>query len=305
MDLRQLQYFIAVAEELHFTRAASRLNMRQPPLSQAIQRLEEDLGVRLLARGTRRVQLTEAGRSFLESARTILRLVDETKLAMHQFSHGERGSIAIGFTASASFNMSVAGAISGFRAAFPDVEIQLTEGVTAELLPRLRSGTLDLAFIRTSPGEADGLREHHQLHEQMFVALPLNHRLASRSGIPLRALANERFVFHPRKDGRALYDSYIAACQNAGFSPNVIQHAPQMASTINLVAAGIGVTFVTESMTQLRADAVLYKPIEGIAPRAVLNVVSGNNISTTLERFLALFKDRLRKERAAAHHPKP
>ena len=174
------KYFVVVAEELHFTRAAERLNIGQPPLSQTIQRLENELGVLLFHRGTRRVQLTEAGSSFLKNARTILTLTEEAKLSMQQYGRGERGSIRTGFTGSASFNPFVSRAISAFRTAFPEVEVALSEAATAELLPQLRDARVDVAFVRPSPGETSGLREQFLFNETMMLALPIGHRLATR-----------------------------------------------------------------------------------------------------------------------------
>ncbi len=286
MDLRQIRYFVVVAEELHFTRAAARLGIGQPPLSQAIRRLEEELNVQLFDRGTRRVQLTEAGAAFLHSARALLSLTEEARLAMQQFGRGERGSIRLGLTSSASFHPFVTREIGRFRAKYPDVEVLLTERTTSGLIPRLRDGTIDAAFIRPAGGDTDGLCEHFLLYEEMLIALPVAHRLAGRPRIALRALAREPFVMCPRSHGRSVYDAIIASCQNAGFSPRVIQEAPQASSTINLVAAGIGVAIVSEAMTQLQALGVAYRPIAGAAPRAGLSLVTGQRVSKAVDLFV-------------------
>lgn len=298
MDLRQIRYFVVVAEELHFTRAAARLGIGQPPLSQSIRRLEAELNVHLFDRGTRRVQLTEAGRSFLNSARAILNLTEEARLAMQQFGRGERGSIRIGLTSSASFHPFVTRAIGRFRADYPGVKVLLTERTTSGLIPRLRDGSIDVAFLRPASGDVEGLREQFLFYEEMLIALPVAHRLAARPRIPLRALAREPFVMCPRSSGRAVYDAIIAACQNAGFSPRIIQEAPQASSSINLVAAGIGVSIVSEAMTQLQTLGVAYRPIDGAAPRAGLSLVAGSRASKVVDLFMGQVIVDLKQETA-------
>ncbi|NPD16111.1 LysR family transcriptional regulator [Xinfangfangia sp. D13-10-4-6] len=273
MDLRRFRYFVVCAEELHFTRAARRIGIAQPPLSQQIQLLEKEVGTRLFHRLTRGVELTPAGEAFLTDARNVLDMAERAMTSARQIGRGERGSIKIGFTSSASFNPFVPGTISRFRAENPDVEVVLDENTTRVSLQNLRNGKLDIAFLRPAPGEVHDLRVQHLFHEEMRIALPASHPLANETRLKLSMLATDPFVLYPRTNGQALYDAIVAGCQNAGFSPRIVQEAPQMASTVSLVAAGVGVTLVPESMCQLQSSGVVYREIVGAKPTAALSLV--------------------------------
>lgn len=272
MELRHLRYALAIADELHFTRAAQLLGIGQPPLSQQIKLLEEELGVRLFHRLTRGVELTEAGRAFMPLARASVQAAEQAALAAQRAARGELGGLTIGFTSSASFNPLVPGIIGRFREAFPGLSISLVEQTTARLLESLASSSIDVAFLRPALGETDGLVSRRLPDEHLWIALPARHRLAGQESIALLDLAGEPFILYPRANGRQLYDSIIAACRNAGFSPRIAQEAPQMASTVNLVAAGVGVALVPESMCQLHAQGVTYARVAGDGPKAQLVV---------------------------------
>jgi DNA-binding transcriptional LysR family regulator len=180
-------------------------------------------------------------------------------------------------------------AISEYRAAFPDVEIQLQENTTSVLLPELRERRLDVAFLRQAEGEAEDLPHHFILAEEMLIAVPAAHPLAARKKASLSVFADEPFITFPRANGRSLYDAIVAACKEAGFEPRVIQEVPQMASTINLVATGIGVTLVPASMRQLHSEGVKYLRIDGPAPSASLSLASrGDPLPPTAEHFIRL-----------------
>lgn len=288
MELRHLRYALAVADELHFTRAAQRLGIGQPPLSQQIKLLEQELGTQLFHRMTRGVELTEAGAAFMPHARAALAAAQEAATAARRAARGEVGSLAIGFTSSASFNPRVPRIIGTFREQFPDLTLRLVENTTARLLDQLREGAIDVAFLRPALGETDGLRLHRLPDEALWAALPARHRLAGAKAIDLVDLAGEAFILYPRGNGRLLYDSIIAACRNAGFSPRIAQEAPQMASTVNLVAAGVGVALVPESMCQLHAHGVTYVPIAGDGPKAQLMAAHARDrpMAPALRHFL-------------------
>lgn len=273
MDFRHLRYFIAVAEELSFTRAATRLGLGQPPLSQQIQQLEREVGAPLFNRLPRGVALTAAGERLLRDAKDILARREQALLNARRAAGGELGVLRIGFTASASFNPFVTAAIRDYRGAFPDVRVELVESNTVQLLERFAERLLDVAFIRPSPGETGHLPCHLLQREEMLVALPAGHPLAEQPAIPLEALRDEPFILYPRRNGRALYDAIVEACETAGFSPRVAQEAPQMASTVTLIASGIGISVVPASMGQLLAQGVTYRPLRGLAPRAALSLV--------------------------------
>ena len=257
IELRHLRYFIAVAEEGHLTRAAERLGIQQPPLSQQIKAMEQELGVTLFRRLPRGMQPTEAGLALLAEARAILAHLDRALETARRVALGQEGRIAIGFTSSAAFHPFVSAAIRGFREAAPQVALALEESSTGELVEALRAERLDAAFIRSPVGEAADLVVEPLLDEEMQVAVPVGHPLASGPGvIPLSALAEIPFVLYRRPSGPGLYDSIIAACRAAGFSPRIAQEAPRMVSTLSLVEAGLGVSIVPASMCRLDTGGI-------------------------------------------------
>lgn len=272
MELRHLRYFTAVAEELHFTRAAARLGIGQPPLSQQIQQLEREIGTPLFLRLPRGIALTEAGAQFLEDARAILAGADRAVDTARRLGRGERGAITVGFTASAVFHPYLPRAIRAYRDRYPGVRITLTESTSVSLLRSLRAGEVDVAFVRP-PYVADPEFESERvLNEPMLIALPPDHRLVRKRAIPMAALADEDFVLYPRPIGASLYDAIQSACQRAGFTPRVIQEAPQMASIVSLVAAGVGISVVPAAMRHMGAQGIEYRPIKGDAPHALLDM---------------------------------
>jgi DNA-binding transcriptional LysR family regulator len=291
MELRHLRYFVAVAEEGHVTRAAERLGIQQPPLSQQIQALERELDAQLFRRKPRGVELTPAGRALYDEARAILARTDEAIAATKRAAQGEAGRIGIGFTSSASFHPFVPRTIRMFREAYPLVALALEESGTTELVAALRSNQIDAAFVRSPVGESDDLFVRPLFDEEMVAALPSGHALADASGmLPLAALAGETFILYRRPVGPGLHDAIIAACDRAGFSPEIGQEAPRMLSTLSLVAAGLGVTVVPASMSRLEAEGVVYRPIDKSAQlTAPLNLAyRRDEISAAVRRFVAL-----------------
>jgi DNA-binding transcriptional LysR family regulator len=212
LELRHLRYFVAVAHEGHVTRAAEKLRMQQPPLSQQIRALEREVDAQLFVRHPRGVALTDAGRSFLADAEAILAQAEHAKIRARRTARGETGRIAVGFTTSAPFHPLVARAIREFRAKRPDVSFVLEESSSADMVSGLRDGRLDVAFIRSSLVDPEGVVVHELLYEAMAAAFPARHPLAKRLRLTLKDLADETFILYRRPDGRGLYDVIIAAC---------------------------------------------------------------------------------------------
>jgi len=263
MELRHLRYFLAVAEECNFTRAAAKLGIGQPPLSQQIRDLEREVGAALFHRVPHGAELTAAGAAFLGEAKASLAAAEKAKLAAQSANRGETGRLSLGFTASSAFNPVVSTTIRRFRARWPDVRLALTEMNTLALMQKLEGGELDAAFMRPSLDDPAGVRLRRLPDEPMVIALPASHPLARRSKLPLAALADEPFILFPRLVGLSLYDDVVLACRKAGFELTVAQEAPQISSVVNLVAAELGVSIVPASISQIRLEGVAYRPIEG------------------------------------------
>jgi DNA-binding transcriptional LysR family regulator len=287
MELRHLRYFVAAAEELHFRRAAERLGIAQPALSQQIQQLEQEIEALLFHRLTRGVELADAGKAFLDDARAILEHVEQAKAKAQRVARGDQGMIRIGFTGSASFNPIVPGVIQDYRARFPGIAVSLVESGTSQLVDSLRAGRVDAAFIRSPSREVDGLLVVSILEEEMLVALPSRHDLAASASLPLEALSGEPFILFPRANSPEVYDNIVQACQHAGFSPKIVQQAPEVASALNLIAAGEGVSIVPASMRHMQPQGVAYRAILGDAPRAPLSLAHRSNEPSAAVRNLA------------------
>jgi len=299
MELRHLRYFVAVAEERHITRAAQRLGIQQPPLSQQIRALEAELQVQLFRRKPRGVELTQAGQALFAEAQAILRQVEHAVAAARRTARGEEGRIGLGFTSSASFHPFVPQAIREYRETHPLVALSLEESGTGELVAGLLEERLDAAFVRSPIGPAEGIAIHSVLEEAMVAALPAGHALAAGPGtgpaarpLALAALAAETFILYRRPLGPGLYDAIIAACQRAGYSPNIGQEAPRMLAILSLVAAGLGVTLVPQSMRRLRVHGVVYRALDSAAGLvAPLNLAyRRSESSVAAQRFIALVR---------------
>ncbi|MFF0947636.1 LysR family transcriptional regulator [Rhizobium leguminosarum] len=263
MELRHLRYFLAVAEEGNFTRAAGKLGIGQPPLSQQIRDLEKEVGAALFHRVPHGAELTAAGAAFLGEAKASLAAAEKAKLAAQSANRGETGRLSLGFTASSAFNPVVSTTIRRFRARWPEVQLSLTEMNTLALMQKLERGELDATFMRPSLDDPAGIRLRRLPDEPMVVALPASHPLARRNELPLAALADEPFILFPRLVGLSLYDDVVLACRKAGFELTVAQEAPQISSVVNLVAADLGVSIVPASISQIKLEGVAYRPIEG------------------------------------------
>ncbi|AGV68101.1 LysR family transcriptional regulator [Pseudomonas aeruginosa] len=262
MELRHLRYFIAVAEELHFGRAAERLGISQPPLSQQIQALEEEIGARLFERTNRRVELTDAGRLFLDESRQVLAQVDKAVLLAHRAHLGELGELKIGFTSSAPFTSTIPSSIHAFRKAYPDVHLDLQEMSSRQVLKALLEESLQVGVIRPL-ALPDAVHWVELFREPLVAVLRADHPLAagSEDGLAIAALAEEPFVFFPRSYGTGLYDQVIALTRQAGFSPRIAQEASEAMTIIGLVSAGLGVSILPASFRRTRVDGVVYRTL--------------------------------------------
>lgn len=263
MELRHLRYFLAVAEQRNFTRAAETLGIGQPPLSQQIRDLETEIGAQLFHRVPHGAELTAAGEAFLPEAIASLAAADNARRAAQRAARGETGRLALGFTASAAFNPMVTGMIRRFRIRWPDVELSLSEMNSNLLMERLTKGELDVAFIRPGVENPAEVRLKRMDDEPMLIALPTHHDLARHRELPLASLAGEPFILFPRTVGLSLYDDIQRACREAGFDLVVTQVAPQIPSVVNLVAAGLGVSIVPASIAKIAIEGVVYRPIKG------------------------------------------
>lgn len=265
IEMRHLRYAVAIADEGHMTRAAERLGIQQPPLSQQIRALETMLGTPLFHRLPRGVVPTDAGTVFIARARQILADLQTAVAETHRAARGETGTLSIGFTSSAAFHPLVSSAVRALRLSWPDLSLRLEEGATDELTADLLAGRLDVAFLRGTTLEAAALSIAPVHREDMLLALPDDHPLAHPPGIDppkpvdLADLSAETFILYRRQSGQGLYDRIIAACQRAGFSPRVAQEAPKLASTLSLVAAGLGLSIIPESMARLETSGIAYR----------------------------------------------
>ena len=283
MEVRHLRYFVAVAEERHITRAAERLGIQQPPLSQQIRAIERELEVQLFRRKARGVELTDAGAAFLEDARAMLGHLDRAFERTRRAARGEQGRLCVGVTSTAPFHPLVPRAIRTFREACPMVALTVEECLSNELVERLSGERMDAAFIRTSLADPNGLVVHPLLEEPMVVALPSTHILARQNreaAVSLKHLTGETFILYG-PPGTGMYDATIAACHAAGFNPQVgnlgasTQQAPRITSTLSLVAAGLGISCVPASLRRMNMDGVVYRRLKGKAqPKALLNLAA-------------------------------
>lgn len=264
MELRHLRYFLVVAEEGQFTRAASRLAMQQPPLSQQIRLLEEEIGFELFERLPRGVVLTEAGKAFAQDAYRIIESLQQSVEHAARIARGELGTILIGLTSSASFHPLTTEAIREFRRLHPDVGIDLVELNAAEVNERLAGGLVHVAFLRKPVESPPGLSFEVLEEEPMVVVLPEDHRLVAgrQADIALRALADEPFIFVRRPGAPGMYADILNACREAGFSPKVVREVPRMLSGIKLVSTGLGVTLVPASMQRYNQAGVVYRRLK-------------------------------------------
>jgi DNA-binding transcriptional LysR family regulator len=261
IELRHLRYFAAVAEELHFGRAAKRLYIAQPPLSQQIRRLEEMVGHPLLIRTSRAVKLTEAGAALLERAKRTLNRVSEDLAFARSVGRGESGSLRVGFIASA-MQTKLPATLNAYRRLYPDVELRLQETYTSNLIESIRDGSSDVGFLRDG-GPVESLKVDLLLEEKYIVILPFHHRLARHSSIRIAQLKEEPFVFFPKSAGPTAWDRTMNLCKEQGFQARIVQEAPHWVTIASLVGAGLGVTIAPACIRHATNKTVACRPLVG------------------------------------------
>ena len=289
-DLRHLRYFVAVAEELHFGRAAARLNIAQPPLSQQIQQLERLVGAQLLRRTSRKTELTPAGTVLLEHARRLLADAERAGEAARRAGRGELETLVIGFTDSAALSVLPA-IVRRFSALRPDVHLELSEGSTQAQLGALERSAMDAVIVR-GPVTNPTLRIETLLREPFVVAVPADHRLAGKRMTELAVLSKEAFVLFPRHLAPGFHDQLISMCIRAGFSPEVRAEGAEYQTILSLVAAGLGVSLVPTSVKNLGRTGVAFVSLKDDRTKATVVVaVRRDNASVGLRQFLEVARD--------------
>ena len=297
MELRHLRSFVAVAEELHFGRAAARVHIVQPALSRQIRALEEELGVRLFERDRRRVALTPAGATFLDEVRGLFEHVNRAVEAARQADRGERGSLRIGYVP-AMVSTGLPEMVRSFRNRYPDVDLQMHEMNPAMQVEALLGERVDVGFVR-GPIHEPALATETVLEEPLVAALPSGHRLGGHKRIRLAMLAGEPFVLQARSSGPGSHDQILAVCRSAGFSPRVVQEG-SYAEVASLVASGAGVAIVPASLRSIRRAGVLYRPLSE-RPTTQLDMTWRKNATSPV---LAAFLSQVQQS-ARSPQPKP
>ena len=275
----QLKAFVALADELHFTRAAARLHVAQPALTKRIQQLERITGLRLFVRSHRSVRTTPAGDVLLTPARQALAALELVAQTATRAAAGEVGRLRIGFTPSAPHHV-LPKAVRAFRRAHPDVECLLTETGSDDQVERLLSGDLDVGILRPPAVLPARLTCRRFLEEPFVVVLPRDHRLAGRRALSLGDLRAEPFVLIARRVVRAVHDQIVAACQAAGFSPVVIQQATHIHSVVGLVASGLGISILPASAATLGLRDVVCRPLRRSSLTTIMAVATTDPPST-------------------------
>lgn len=285
MDIRSLECAIAVADELHFRRAAERVHLTQPALSQRIRTLEAELGFALFGRDRHSVSLTVAGAAFIEPARRAVREASLAKTLALRAMRGDVGKLTIGFTVIAFYGR-LPSAVQAFRHAYPDVAVQLIEMNSPDLEDALAQGRIDVGVLHP-PLTTPGLTVHELPAERLVLALPASHRLARQSKIRLAELDGEPFLSAPRSIGPTFYDRSAALFQQEGASPNIVQEVTPMTTLTGLVAAGVGMGLVTEGIAQLSRPGVAFRPLEPAPPALPLAIAWLNAEPTpTARKFI-------------------
>jgi len=293
MELRHLRYYVAVAEECHFGRAAERLHIAQPPLSQQIKQLEAELGVQLLTRSTRRVELTPAGARYLERARHILAGVDAAAEEAVLVADGRIGRVVIGFTGSATYEL-LPSLSRKLRTQLPGLELDLRgELLTPSQVASLVDGAIDVGFLRP-PVRVPDIDVHPLRQEPLVAALPESHALAGHSEVTLTDLADEPFITYPSQHRSVVHDAVLDACQAAGFTPEATEVA-ETSTLVSFVAAGLGVALVPASVQHLRITGAVYRPLAGATPTVELALATRRGeTSPAIRRVLELARELVR-----------
>jgi DNA-binding transcriptional LysR family regulator len=293
VELRHLRYFVRVAEDLHFARAAAHLGISQPPLSQQIRLLEEELGVRLLERTSRQVALTPAGRLFLDEARATLAQADRAASVARRAARGELGELAIGFNASAPFVPRIAQTLHRFRQAYPGVLLSIAEASGPAQLEGVAERQLDLGFLRriSRPLMPEGVLATRLLSERLVVAMRRDHPLATREQLWLADLSGEGLLLYDPARSSGFTQELTATLRDAGVVPSVAHTVYDVASLFGLAAAGLGVTIIGESLGALRSDALVYRPLADEGAVTALWLIHRADCTLACARFLGLLNE--------------
>ena len=292
LELRHLRYFVAVAEELHFGRAAERLHIAQPPLSRQIRDLEEEIGAPLFDRVARGVELTPAGRAFLPEARLTLAQADRAQRSAQRAAKGETGRLRVGFVESATYSAILPNVLGFFRMHLPQIGLSLFEMSSIEQEEALRDGRIDLGMLDNPPPDAERWLHIETVYSDPLVAaLPESHRLAGNKRLTLADLAGDSFVLFPRNETPRLYDEFIAACRTAGFSPRVVQQAAGWHTLAGLVGAGVGTGFVPRSIAEAQRPGIAYRRVRGLTVAVTMSAVwKKGDKSPVRERFVTALR---------------
>ncbi|MDQ7728496.1 LysR substrate-binding domain-containing protein [Halomonas sp. SpR8] len=284
ITLRAMEQFVAVAEELHFHRAAARLNMSQPPLTSAIRKLEGDINVTLIERGNRVLGLTPAGKRFLNEAYGTLRRAEEAITATQDVAAGKTGLVRLGYVGSSLYGR-LPDVIREFRTSHPHVRLELREATTAAQVEALRGGTLDVGVLIPPLVNAEDIEQTSFDSDRLCMAISKDNALSKRSDLALGDFSDEPFILWPMVEGRGFHLQVIRLCANAGFVPRVMQEAHGMHAVLSLVAVGGGVSIVPESMSGFQADRISYRPLTGSEPQFDL-VLGHRHLSPSAEAFI-------------------
>jgi DNA-binding transcriptional LysR family regulator len=290
VELRHLRYFVAVAEERHFGRAAARLHMAQPPLSQQIRQLEGELGLQLLRRTTRRVELTTAGEAYLIRARQIIAAVTSAAGEAQRVAAGLQGRLVIGCVGSATYSL-LPQLVRTLREELPDVEVAVQgEMLAPDQAQALADGRIDLGLLRP-PVEDESLRVEVLRSDRLIVAVPDAHRLAGRRRIRLAELADEDFVIHAGAGRSVMHDTVLARCREAGFEPRIRHEVAETSTLVTFVAAGLGVAVVPEPVAELLVPGIAYRALTGRAGVELAAATRTDDEAPQLKRALAVITD--------------
>lgn len=296
IELRHYRYFVALAEELHYAKAAERCGISQPALSQQVRALEERLGASLVSRSRRQLELTDVGKVFYMQAVAMLRQADAANSAIVEVAQGKAGRVAIGYVASAALSGVLPGIVYQYRQSRPNVELVLHQMDMAEQVDAVAKGQCDVGFIRPPIVLPDGVVSFDVLCEPVLVALRSNHRCAGKISVQLADLRDDTFICVHRKQGIGFYDTTMRVCGAAGFVPKVEVMSSQMSIVISMVAAGFGVAIVPASTRTFAPSDVVFRCIEGSDVTTALSMIhTYNNQSPAVQLFTTTARDWARK----------
>jgi DNA-binding transcriptional LysR family regulator len=288
MELRHIRYFLAVAAEQNFSRAAELVGIGQPSLSLQIRDLERAVGARLFHRIPQGAELTEAGKAFRDLVDNIPDHVERATQLARRTARGESGALVVGYTNSSALSPVFSAALRSYRRAFPDVVLSLKESRTAQLIDGLLDGELDVVFVRPVEADAEHLKIRLISEEPLMAVLPIRHRAAKLAKLNLSDLRDESFLLHGREQASSLFDTVIAACREAGFEATLGPSVPQLVTIVQLIAAEIGVSLVPASLQDFQIKGVVFKELHDVSPKTRLSLAwRRTDTSPFLKHFLA------------------